>query len=146
MTFRAYFYKGTRPELLAGAFNRAVRLIDDGKYSHMEIEFSDGWSFSSSFMDGGVRKKRISYDLSRWDYIDLPEEWEESVRWKAEARILRGTHYDVAGIFWQAISFPRQHDDKDSCSEFCFSILGMEQEAWRITPNGGHAILRWILL
>ena len=64
------FYKGTRSGI-AGIYSRGVRFITKGKYSHCELIFSDGMSASASFMDGGVRFKRIEYDPAHWDIIDV---------------------------------------------------------------------------
>ena len=68
---RAAFYRGTRPGL-QGIYSRLVRWIDRGAYSHCELIFSDGMSGSASYIDGGVRLKRIDYDTDHWDVIDLP--------------------------------------------------------------------------
>jgi len=70
------FYKGTRAGV-AGIYNRGVRAIDAGKYSHCEIIFSDGVSASSSFMDGGVRFKEIEYNSANWDIIEIP--WADEI-------------------------------------------------------------------
>ena len=54
MTFSAAFYQGTRPGL-PGLYNRLVRWLDRGEFSHCELVFGDGMSASASFMDHGVR-------------------------------------------------------------------------------------------
>ena len=56
---KAAFYKATRPGW-QGIYSRAVRWIDRGPYSHAELVFSDGLSASASYIDGGVRLKRMS--------------------------------------------------------------------------------------
>ncbi len=81
---QAAFYKATRPGL-QGIYSRAVRWIDRGPYSHAELVFSDGLSASASWMDGGVRFKRIDYDPERWDFVTLPDSLEPQARaWFAE--------------------------------------------------------------
>lgn len=58
-------YISTRPGL-QGLFNRAVRLGLRIPYSHNELVFSDGLSGSCSFIDRGVRLKRIDFDDGKW--------------------------------------------------------------------------------
>jgi len=79
MGFRAAFYRGTRPGV-AGVYSRGVRLVDRGPYSHCELIFSDGMAASASWMDGGVRFKRIDFDPEHWDFIDIPQEKEALAR------------------------------------------------------------------
>lgn len=62
-------YKSTRPGL-PGLYNRLVRWWTDSEYSHCELVFSDGMCGSSSWLDGGVRLKRIELDPDHWDVID----------------------------------------------------------------------------
>lgn len=69
---QAAFYKATRPGW-QGIYSRAVRVIDRGPYSHCELVFSDGMSGSASYIDGGVRLKRIDYDPAHWDFVELPD-------------------------------------------------------------------------
>ena len=91
---KAAFYKGTRPGL-QGIYSRAVRWIDRGAYSHCELVFSDGLSGSASYIDGGVRLKRIDYDDARWDFMTLPDSLEPQARaWFAEHD---GRSYDLIG-------------------------------------------------
>jgi len=59
-----------------------INLRGGGVYSHVEIVFSDGMSFSSSQWDGGIRFKKIDYHSSSWDFLDLhvSEKKEEKIR------------------------------------------------------------------
>lgn len=58
-------YIGTRPGV-QGLFNRAVRAGLRIPYSHNELVFSDGLSASCSFIDKGLRFKRINFDDGKW--------------------------------------------------------------------------------
>lgn len=58
--------------------NALIRWWTGSIYSHCEIVV-DGWCYSSSLMDKGVRRKRvgleeheISLSSDKWDIIDLP--------------------------------------------------------------------------
>lgn len=93
---KAAFYKATRPGP-AGIYNRLVRLVDGGPYSHAELVFSDGVSASSSYMDGGVRFKTIDFDAGKWDLVDLdPSRFDEAAA-RAWFAAHEGAPYDIAG-------------------------------------------------
>lgn len=137
MTFRVYFYKGTRPGL-AGVYNRLVRKRARGKYSHVELRFSDGWSASASFEDGGTRFKNIEYSEDRWDYIELPIEWEEYARkfFVCAARNNKG--YDLVGNVFIAFGFIKHSIGKFFCSEIVARALKI-QGSYRFEPNALHS-------
>ena len=141
MGFRAAFYRGTRPGL-AGVYNRAVRWIDHGPYSHSELIFSDGLSGSASWMDGGVRLKRIDYDPARWDFIDLPPELEAAAgQWFIDHD---GEPYDLRGNIRFLCGVVRESEKGWFCSEATMAALGFT-DPWRYGPNGAAEILRdWV--
>ncbi len=127
---KAAFYKGTRPGL-AGLYNRFVRWWTCGKYSHMELVFSDGQSASSSWLDGGVRFKYIIFD-SNWDVVQLPASWEASARAWFTAH--EGKAYDYWAEVRFCFGFVRASSDKYMCSESCMAALDFT-ESWRFEPN-----------
>lgn len=131
------FYKSTRPGL-PGIYNRLVRWWEPGLYSHCELVFGDGVAASSSYMDGGVRFKRIDFDPDRWDFIELPAHLEhDAYVWFA---MHVGEGYDIIGNFSFLLDFLRSHTGKWFCSEAVGESLGMV-EAWRLGPNGLAAAL-----
>jgi len=137
--FIAAFYRGTRPGL-GGLYNWAVRKRGRGPYSHCELVFSDGMSGSASFMDGGVRLKKIKYDSSRWDFIELPAELEDAARKYFEARL--GWKYDLMGNLHLTIGFVKHSVKKLFCSEADAAALGIE-DPWRFEPNALWCVLLW---
>jgi hypothetical protein len=122
-------YKGTRPGL-SGLFNRLVRWWCRGPYSHCEIIFSDGLSGSSSFLDGGVRLKKIDYSPDRWDFFSVSTD-EKSARDWFDRHLSK--RYDVRGIFGCVIRSVSDDKDKYFCSEAIMAALGYS-EAWRFDP------------
>lgn len=122
-------YKGTRPGL-AGLFNRVVRWWDRGPYSHCELIFSDGISGSSSFIDKGVRLKKIEYSPVRWDFFEVNADEQASRQWFIDHT---GAKYDVRGLF--GFVFRRVSDDKQKyfCSECVMAAMGYF-EPWRFGP------------
>lgn len=139
--FRSASYKGTRPGL-AGGYNRIVRRIDNGPYSHDELIFSDGMAASASWMDGGVRFKRIDFNPDHWDFIDLPPEKEAAARqWFIDHD---GEPYDLPGNLRFLCGVVREEKDGWFCTEAKMAALGFT-DPWRYGPNGAAAILRdWV--
>ena len=135
---RAAFYKGTRPGL-QGIYSRAVRWIDRGPYSHCELIFSDGMSGSASYIDGGVRLKRIDYDPAHWDFIALPPNLEPYARDWFERNA--GAPYDLMGNVRFVLPFLPDSQRGWFCSEALGAALGWK-EPWRYGPNGLSALLR----
>ena len=138
---RAAFYRATRPGL-QGIYSRAVRFIDRGAYSHCELVFSDGMSGSASYIDGGVRLKRIDYDDTHWDFIDLPPSLEPYARDWFEAN--KGAPYDLMGNVRFVLPWLADSERGWFCSEALMAALGFD-DAWRFGPNGAAAVLRSIL-
>ena len=134
---KAAFYKGTRPGW-QGIYSRGVRFIDRGPYSHAELVFSDGLSASDSWMDGGVRFKRIDYDPEHWDFVQLPQHLEAQAReWFDEHE---GDPYDLMGNVRFILPFLPDSEKGSFCSEAVAAALGF-REPWRFGPNGLAAVL-----
>lgn len=133
---RAAFYKGTHPGL-PGVYNRAVRAWCAGPYSHCELVFGDGWSASASWMDGGVRFKRIDFDQANWDFVELPDYLEDSARAWFEAN--ENKPYDLLGNFgflWRPI---RGNAGAYFCDEAVLAALGVA-EPWRFDPCAAYQV------
>lgn len=128
---RAAFYKSTRPGL-AGVYNRLVRWFERGPHSHCELIFSDGMAASSSFMDGGVRFKKIDFDPAKWDFLDLPPEKEARARaWFVKHE---GEKYDLMGNVRFMFGWVSDSPDKWFCSEALAASLGIK-DPFRYGPN-----------
>jgi len=140
--FQIAFYKGTHAGL-AGVYNRLVRWRGNGPYSHVEVIFSDGMSASSSFMDKGVRFKKIDYDPKNWDILDLPAHWEADARAWFEKN--KGAKYDVMGNVFLAVGFFSDSADKYFCSEAVAAALNIGQ-SFRLEPNTLYPIVEWMMV
>lgn len=135
---RAAFYRGTRPGW-QGIYSRAVRWIDRGPYSHSELVFSDGLSASASYIDGGVRFKRIDYNPAHWDFVPLPDAAEPFARDWFERNA--GAPYDLMGNVRFVLPWLSDSDKGWFCSEALGAALGWK-EPWRYGPNGAAAMAR----
>jgi len=128
---RVALYRGTRPGL-QGIYSRAVRWWTRSDYSHAELVFSDGMAASSSYLDGGVRLKRIDFEPARWDFIDLPDHTEPAARAWFEAHA--GQPYDLLGNLHFIVGPVRDDKRKWFCSEAIAAALGMA-DPWRYDPG-----------
>ena len=128
---RVAFYKHTRPGI-QGLYNILVRVATKGKYSHCELIFSDGMSASATFLDGGVRFKKIEYTAEHWDIIELPHFMESDARAWFERHDKQG--YDLLGnlrfLFWPI----PEEKQRWFCSEAIGKALRLP-DAWRYEPN-----------
>lgn len=122
-------YKGTRPGL-AGVYNRLVRWWTASPYSHCELVFSDGMCASSSWMDGGVRLKRIEFDPAKWDVIAIEGDEAAALSWFFDHDM---DGYDLLGMFWFVFGGLRQDRRKWTCSEACGAALQIK-DPWRFDP------------
>ena len=135
---RVAFYKGTKTGI-PGIYNRGVRWWTIGKYSHCELIFKSGMSASSSFADGGVRYKFIDYDPEKWDFIDLPDSFEDAARKWFDDHI--GQEYDLMGNFHFVVSAVPDDKSKWFCNEAVGAALGI-QESWRFYPDSFYIVVK----
>jgi len=117
-------------------FNRLVSWWDRGPYSHCELlsEHVSGNTYvcySSSFMDGGVRKKVIDLDPKKWDIIEIDADEAFAKHW-FESHL--GCKYDVLGLVGFLIRIISGKKNRYFCSEALADSLGMK-DGWRFTPN-----------
>lgn len=114
-----WFYKAE-----GGFYDKLIRLIDRTKYSHVEM-YIDGYCYSSSPRDGGVRRK-IIHDMSNWDVVHI------SVTDTQKQHILNvfskeyGKKYDWLGAIKTTIPFFPNHKDRWFCSEIIAYALGLD--------------------
>jgi uncharacterized protein YycO len=125
------FYEG----IYGGVSDWLIMLRTLGAYSHVELVFSDGVSFSSSAADGGVRFKNIDYsDEYRWTFIPLnvTKEVESIIRETCNKEV--GKPYDWVGIlFDQLFKFNTQDNNAWWCSELIGYVLGYKR--YRVSPS-----------
>jgi hypothetical protein len=124
MTAQLALYKGK-----GKIGNAAIRLWTGSVYSHCELVV-DGWCYSSSVMDKGVRRKRVGPGTDEislgehWDLIDLP--WADA---DAVVECFAATDDDRYGwpslIMSQVFNRNRQSEHAQFCSEWCANAIGL---------------------
>jgi hypothetical protein len=134
------FYKAHQ----GGLDDKLISWWTKGKFSHTEI-VSNGYMYSSSGMDGGVRKKPHKYDTKKWEYVDieldlgiLNEIFEKTENQK----------YDFKGILGFIIPL-QDRSNKWFCSEWCSNVIKCNGdkrfytlEPSRISPNKLYKIIK----
>lgn len=133
---RVAFYKAIRPGIQA-IYSHAVRLWTRSPYSHCEAIFSDGMAASSSFLDGGVRFKRIDFDPDHWDFVDVDCDESPVRQWFEQHQ---GAGYDLIGNVGFVIGFVPDSKSKWSCAESVAAALGYP-EPWRYSPAILHSCI-----
>ena len=116
------FYKAFQER--ATKMDVTIALASFGNYSHVELIFSNGESFSVSGRDGGARFKEISYDPEVWDIkeITITEYNEDRIREDAEALV--GTEYDYVGALSSIFPFCIKKNNKRLfCSETTVNLI-----------------------
>lgn len=104
-------------------FSRFIQWWTGSPYSHCEIVV-DGVCYSSSWVDGGVRAKRINLKKHKWDIIDLP--WvdaDQVLRYFAETD--HHTYGFVSLILNQLFNKNKKVREKQFCSEWCANAIGL---------------------
>lgn len=129
-------FKGTR-EFPEGIYNRIGRRVANGPYSHTELIMPDysRASWSSSYMDGGVRAKQIGYSsVGNWDFMVLPKLF-SAQRARDYFMAHEGWPYDLKGNFRFAFTLFCPTDQKSAlfCSEAVGNALGLP-DAYKLDP------------
>lgn len=102
---------------------RLIRGWTGSRYSHCEL-LVDGWCYSSSLMDGGVRRKRIELDPAKWDLLALP--WADAAAILRYFQLTDGHRYGWLTLFAsQVFNGNWRDDDAQFCSEWCAAALGL---------------------
>ena len=97
--------------------DKAVAFFSKGKYSHIEMIFEDGRSYSSSWQDGGTRFKDIRYsNKHKWDIVEYQVDDYEYSRILEFCLTKLGRKYDWTGVLSFMLPF---HQDRNRyfCTE-----------------------------
>lgn len=130
-------YKGTHKGVL-GLFNRGVRLVNRGIYSHNEIVISEdpftkpSFCVSSTGMGKGVHGKTMQLTKEDWDVIEIPWVTPEDVSTWLNKHL--NEKYDWLGVarFLLPWAF-KQHPTNWFCTEVCGDIMKFT-DSWRYGP------------
>jgi hypothetical protein len=113
------FYKGTH-----AAEDRLIQWWTKGPYSHCEVVI-DGYSYSSSARDGGVRRKRIVYNPKHWDFVQVNLDQLACLQWFAAHD---GQKYDYLGVLGFVLPYQIGQTDRWFCSEALAVVLGLSAQ------------------
>jgi hypothetical protein len=102
--------------------DKSISLWTGHKYSHCELIQNEYW-YTSSWIDGGVRRKIIYPNSYSWDIYEFSTKFDEV---KTEEFIIGqlGKGYDIKGIFLsQVIELNMENKTKWFCSELVHRAL-----------------------
>lgn len=100
-----------------------IAKLTKSEFSHCEIIFDDGVSFSSSPRDNGVRFKEIEYKAERWEIVKLDVKVHQYFTMLRKARRIEKHKYKYD---WISIFFHWMHlrsYRKFICSDLCYYLL-----------------------
>lgn len=131
-------YKGPADDWLHKLGHWIVCIGTLSRYSHVELVI-DGWCWSSSARDGGVRCKSIDLDSGHWDLYEVAGDAQAARDWFV---VHRGEPYDWLGVlrFVPILKWlPRRRRDW-FCSESVAAAIGLSIPD-RFTPA---SLLRYL--
>lgn len=124
-------YKGPAPTWYRQIAHALICRRTHGPYSHVEMLDADGWGWTSSWMDGGVRRKQIAFDGGHWDMRTVAGDLDAAVAWfKAH----EGEPYGVFGLLAWLLPWRVSDSRRPFCSQAVAMALGLP-DAWHVSPN-----------
>lgn len=126
MALQIAFYKGPpkRSDWLHTLSHYGIRLWTWSKWSHAELVI-DGWCYSASARDGGVRRKQIDLNSGRWDLVSLPLSEDETVRALMWFLLHEDDGYDYLNIGRFVLPLLGHERNKWVCFEAIGAALGL---------------------
>lgn len=123
-----------------------IRRRTNGKFSHVELVFSDGLSFSAHEFEGGTRFKRIKYEAEPnfWELVPvrgIDSEQEAHIRLWCEEQTGKG--YDFRGIIRFFLGMKRDTNNTWYCSEVCLAALKVAGKFLHVPDDASPQTL-WI--
>lgn len=113
------------------------RFWESGKYSHVEIVFSETMCYSTSPRDGACRWKDIP-DIrtsGNWDLVPINMD-NKKLSIGRQCNVDLGKKYDWMSIFFSfVIPFEIEDPKRFTCSEYVAKRLYALPKAFKISPN-----------
>lgn len=136
-------FRGTRSGL-SGFTDWLICKLDKSIYSHTEVCIGNPLDaevecYSSSGVDGGVRRKVMKLDPTRWHVQPVP--WATAEQVREMFADTEGQPYDYLGVARFLLPWMlRAHPRKWFCSEWALAAIGVK-DAWRFSPGAGHSVV-----
>ena len=107
------FYKGKET-----MWDKFVSFITRSNITHVEL-YHNGFFYSSSSSDKGVRRKRMTIDIDKWEVIELPYN-EKYYELNDIYSITMDADYDYTSVFINWLGIQK---DMNSKSFFCVEYV-----------------------
>jgi len=103
-----------------------------GNYSHVEL-IIDGYMYSSSPVDNGVRKKKHIVNINKWEYININANTDNILEFFNQTK---NNKYDWLGILGFILPF-KDRTNKWFCSEWVSNALKISgyKNLWKLEPD-----------
>jgi len=126
------FYKGNSKNN-GKLYSKLIRWWTKGPYSHVEI-ILDGYMYSSSPRDGGVRRKKFKGKNDHWDFIEINNLKEKNIL--EFYNQTKENKYDFFGILGFILPF-KDRTNEWFCSEWCSNALKISgyKKLWKLEPS-----------
>lgn len=140
------FYKAFCPN--ATLLDKTIAITTFGKYSHVEVVFSDGMSFSISPREKVCRFKRIDFNPDNWEFVELDTTKKEENYIRAMAYNFLDCTYDYIGAITSATPICLQVNSQMFCSELSTELIRNSQaykrlkDGCRYSPNELYKLLK----
>jgi hypothetical protein len=116
--------------------SKLIRWWTKSPYSHCEIIFSNGQTFSAFIEERKTSMKTKVYSDNSWDIIELPIDKEAEYMVYEWCMNEMNCGYDFIGIiFSQIIKLSRESKEKWFCSEVCCAALQQANLAQGVVPH-----------
>ena len=105
------------------AYDKLISVATESRYCHVEIRFSDGMCFSSSFPDGGTRLKKLDVEPTQWDVLTIPTTPEQEAIVRDWCKTQVGLPYDMLGMLCIFLPGDVHTPGAWYCSNVCATAL-----------------------
>lgn len=139
-------YKGKKDikkpkHVLFRAVDELIRWVTHSPYSHCEIAINIGNDryecYSSSYRDGGVRKKTMRLPSDKWDLMPIQS---NPVTILDYFKQTQGKAYDLIGVLGLVFRL-QHHQTKYFCSEWCYNAITGDDTGYRFSPACLHELI-----
>ncbi len=129
---------------------KLIRLITQGPYSHVELQFTNGWRFFSSghglYLGVHMHRDHKVYD-EWWECVEIPATQEEEDAALQFAFQYIGLPFDWRGMFGFLLPFlDRRRRKAKYCSSVILDVLQNSMQMLtghelKVSPNGLYRLL-----
>jgi len=117
----------------ASIVDKFISWFSRSKYTHVELILSDGYMYSSSGRDNGVRRKKHIENDKIWTYFKVHGDEKTILSFYEKTKDCK---YDMMGILGFGLPL-RDRTNRWFCSEWCCNALKISGNSlfWLVNPE-----------